>query len=81
MESQMFGTPVLGADIGGIPELIREGETGELFKSGNVYELEEKIKKMWYDKVLTKKYSENCKKIDFDTVGEYYEKLMKIYQM
>lgn len=36
MESQMYGTPVLGADIGGIPELIRVGETGELFESGNV---------------------------------------------
>ena len=35
MESQMYGTPVLGADIGGIPELIQVGKTGELFESGN----------------------------------------------
>ena len=34
MESQMYGTPVLGAEIGGIPELIQVGKTGELFKSG-----------------------------------------------
>ena len=32
MESQMYGTPVLGANIGGIPELIQEGKTGELFE-------------------------------------------------
>ena len=31
----MYGTPVLGADIGGIPELIQVGKTGELFKSGS----------------------------------------------
>jgi len=31
----MYGTPVLGADIGGIPELITVGKTGELFESGN----------------------------------------------
>ena len=30
MESQMYGTPVLGAEIGGIPELIQVGKTGEL---------------------------------------------------
>ncbi len=32
MESQMYGTPVLGANIGGIPELIQVGKTGELFE-------------------------------------------------
>lgn len=32
MESQMYGTPVLGANIGGIPELIQNGKTGELLK-------------------------------------------------
>ncbi len=29
----MFRTPVLGARIGGIPELIEEGESGMLFES------------------------------------------------
>ena len=35
----MYGTPVLGADIGGIPELIHVGKTGELFESGNAEDL------------------------------------------
>ena len=39
MESQLYGTPVLGADISGIPELIEEGKTGELFESGNAAQL------------------------------------------
>jgi len=30
-ESYFQGTPVIGADIGGIPELIQEGQTGFLF--------------------------------------------------
>lgn len=80
MESQMFGTPVLGADIGGIPELIRVRETGELFESGNVDDLKKKIAKLWEDRNLTDKYSQNCKYIDFDTVEEYCKKLMKIYK-
>ena len=36
MESYALGTPVIGADIGGITELIREGETGLTFQSGSV---------------------------------------------
>lgn len=35
MESYALGTPVIGAAIGGIPELVREGETGHLFESGS----------------------------------------------
>lgn len=80
MESQMYGTPVLGTDIGGIPELIQVGKTGELFKSGDEVELKKKIKKLWDDKDLCEKYSENCRNISFDTIDEYYEKIMKVYR-
>ena len=44
MESLLYRTPVLGANIGGIPELIQPGKTGELFESGNVEDLKKKIK-------------------------------------
>lgn len=36
MEAAALGLPVLGADIGGIPELIRHGQTGFVFQSGSV---------------------------------------------
>lgn len=80
MESQMFGTPVIGANIGGIPELIKNGETGELFESGNESDLAEKIQKLWNDEELLKSYSANCKNTKFDNVEQYTEKLLKIYQ-
>lgn len=80
MESQMYGTPVLGANIGGIPELIEVGKTGELFESDDKDDLKEKILKLWNDKELTDKYSENCKNISFDTVDEYVDKLLSIYR-
>lgn len=80
MESQMYGTPVLGANIGGIPELIQNGKTGELFESTNAKDLKEKIEKLWEDKPLTDSYSKNCQDISFDTIEEYYKKLMKIYR-
>ena len=43
MESYSFGVPVIGANIGGIPELIDNGKTGLLFNPGDVLELSEKI--------------------------------------
>ena len=36
LESLAAQTPIIGADIGGIPELVVEGETGFAFESGNV---------------------------------------------
>ena len=68
MESQMYGTPVLGANIGGIPELIEVGTTGKLFESGNKEDLKEKVQTMWADKEKTAMYSQNCKNISFDTI-------------
>ena len=79
MESQIYGTSVLGANIGGIPELIEVGKTGELFESGNFVELKNKIQNLWNDKELTEQYSQNCKNIKFDDIDEYGDKLMEIY--
>jgi glycosyltransferase involved in cell wall biosynthesis len=41
MESYALGRPAIGANIGGIPELIRIGETGDVFESGNADALAE----------------------------------------
>jgi len=81
IESQMYGTPVLGANIGGIPELIQNGKTGELFESGNHAELKAKLQKLWSNDELIDKYIENCRSINFDTIEEYYRKLLEIYKI
>jgi glycosyltransferase involved in cell wall biosynthesis len=39
LEAYACGKPVIGAQIGGIPEMVREGETGLLFGSGKMTEL------------------------------------------
>src|SRR5579863_2465740 len=39
LEAYALGKPVIGARIGGIPELVRESETGVCFESGNVASL------------------------------------------
>jgi len=39
LEAYALGKPVIGARIGGIPELVRENGTGICFESGNVASL------------------------------------------
>ncbi len=78
MESIQYGTPVLGADIGGIPELIDDGITGELFESGNKRQLAEKIEHLWSDKRKTSEYARNCCNKSFVNLAEYARKYCHI---
>ena len=50
IESLCMGTPVVGAEIGGIPELIDNPGSGAEFKSGSVDDLVSKISEMWSGK-------------------------------
>jgi glycosyltransferase involved in cell wall biosynthesis len=43
LEAYALGKPVIGARIGGIPEMIRENETGACFTSGDVDSLREAL--------------------------------------
>ena len=45
IESYSLGTPVIGANIGGIPEIIEDGKTGFLFEAGDSRGLESVILK------------------------------------
>lgn len=80
LESITCHTPVIGARIGGIPELIREGETGLLFESGNAEDLRDKISGLWHDRELLNRMTENCSAEEFDDVRSYCEKLVRQYE-
>ena len=78
IEAQCLGTPVLGARIGGIPELIEEGVSGLCFESKNVEDLKDKIKDMF------------AASFDYNTIARtaqtrynseaYYQKLIGLYK-
>lgn len=44
VESFMSSNPVIGADTGGTPELIKNGENGYLYHRGNIEDLAQKMK-------------------------------------
>ena len=77
IEAQCLGTPVLGACIGGIPELIEEGKSGMLFKSKDIVDLKKKIEMMF---TYTFDYESLAKKSqERYSADAYYKQLMKIY--
>jgi glycosyltransferase involved in cell wall biosynthesis len=45
LESLAAQTPIIGADIGGIPELVEEDKTGFIFKTGNMDDLSRSLYK------------------------------------
>ena len=78
IESKCIGTPVLGARIGGIPELIDEGVDGMTFESGNVADLRIKIKMMMDKEFDYLKIAEDAR--DKYSDFSYYQFLMELYQ-
>jgi len=47
IESMACGRPAIGTPIGGIPELIRDGETGWLARTTNVADIAEALERAW----------------------------------
>lgn len=78
IEAQCLGTPVLGARIGGIPELINEGVTGMTFESRNVDDLAKKIEDMWEHDFDYKAIAEMSQKQY--NAENYYTEIMKVYK-
>jgi glycosyltransferase involved in cell wall biosynthesis len=83
MESFAYGRPVIGARIGGIPELVKDGDNGFLFESRNKSSLIEAVKKA--ESVTKECYvqmSDNARKYvkeNFDS-NDHYNKLNSIYE-
>jgi glycosyltransferase involved in cell wall biosynthesis len=79
IESLCLGTPVIGSNIGGIPELITPGKNGLIFETGNVSDLQNKISQI-FQSALSFNYSEiEYKARNRFNSGNYYDQLINIY--
>lgn len=81
-EAFACGKTVIGSRIGGIPEFIREGETGLLFAPGNARELSEKIRFLMNNKSKMRVMGEAGKTFIQEEMSpeRHYEGIMNIYQ-
>ena len=83
IEAYSVGTPVIGARIGGIPEIVVDGQTGFQFKSGSVVDLKNTVLKV--DALDRKKYTELSRgSINFANENlskeSYWAKLIAFYE-
>ena len=77
-----MGKPIIGSNLGGIPELVRDNENGLIYKYNDIKELEGKMQELFDNKEkaiqLGKMAKENAKK-DFSK-GSYYNKIVRVYE-
>lgn len=81
IEAYSAGTPVIGARIGGIPEIVVEGETGYQFESGNSKGLREVVVKA-NSLSAENKYSVGAIKFAHDklSLDNFYLRLSAFYE-
>jgi glycosyltransferase involved in cell wall biosynthesis len=60
-ESMLMGTPVIGSNAGGVPEIIEDCSNGLLFETKSSKSLKDKIIDMYDSEELRKKLSNNAK--------------------
>lgn len=80
LEAMACGVPCIGTNVGGIPEVITNGETGFICKVGDIDEIAEKALLLLTDGTLHNRVSQNAlaevnKRFLADRIVEEYENL------
>lgn len=84
LEAFAYGKPVVGANIGGIPELIEHGKNGFLFTSGNSEDLFDKLQKIFalsMSEVALMGRMARATVESGHSAKVHFERLMDVYQM
>jgi glycosyltransferase involved in cell wall biosynthesis len=83
IEAYANGKPVIGSNVGGISEIINDGDTGFLFDMGSVNDLSDKITKAEsIDELEYYRLSTNARKFADEHFSEesHYNSLISIYE-
>ncbi len=83
IEGFALGKPVIGTRIGGIPELVKNKETGLLFEPGNAEDLKNKIAQLLKNPGEILRMGRNARRFVEEELNEeiHYKRLMDIYEM
>lgn len=81
IETLAIGKPIIGANIAGIPELVKENVNGFTYKYDNIEELTEKMEILFNNNSLVKEFASKSKQICNDLYSKeyYYNEIIKIY--
>lgn len=82
METLAIGKPVVGANIAGIPELVKENRSGLIYKYDDINDLADKMRILFEDRNLAEKFGKNAKMDakEFYAKDIYYKKIINIYE-
>lgn len=80
IEASVLGKPIIGSNIGGIPDLIEDGANGYLFEAGNADALEQKLRLILNDKEKAKKMGAVGKERALKTysTSQYFDSYIKM---
>jgi len=81
LETIAHGKPLIGSNIGGMPEIIQEGENGCLFSPKKLEDIANKITKIISDKNLADKMGKNAKTMHNNHYSPdvHFKRLMTAY--
>lgn len=82
LEAWLHGKPVIGADAGGIPELVREGETGLLVPFSDADGLARAIRRLVTDRALAERLGAagRARTLQEYTWEQTYDALLRAYR-
>lgn len=82
LEAFALAKPVIGSALGGLPELVKDNETGYLFKPGSADDLARNIKNIYYNNDLLLQLGKNCRNwVEKDCDPQkHLEDVLKIYK-
>lgn len=80
IEAMSVGRPVIGTNIGAIPEWLDDGKTGFLVDPGNSEQIAEKVIQLLSDRELLEQMSKNARKqAEKFSIEKHVEKLEETY--
>lgn len=81
LEAMEIGKPIVASRIGGIPELIADGENGYLYKADDINELKEKLTLLLDDDDKVNRFAQKSRELyeSYYSPDSYYNELIKIY--
>src|SRR5205085_10832980 len=66
LEAMASGTPVVASRTGGLPEVVRDGETGFLVTPGDVPELHDRLDRLLRDPALARRMGRAARELVLD---------------
>ena len=78
-ETLLYGVPVIGSKLGGVPEAIEDGVNGYIFDPGKEGDLAEKINRILETPELLEKITEGARNTKIESMEDHVEKVITLY--